>query len=156
MKLSFTIHLIAIQLIFLTALNCSDSDLKSTPCTDKQAHLNELRENIRDFAATSVCDDNFECRYIAFGSKPCGGPWDYLIYTTSIDTLKLMDKVKKFNNLEALLIKLREKFSVKWNENVTLYTIRHFDPIEIKALRENKQVLLKQETQETVQLVIKE
>ena len=62
----------------------------------------------------------------------------------------------KFNNLEALLIKLREKFSVKWNENVTLYTIRHFDPIEIKALRENKQVLLKQETQETVQLVIKE
>lgn len=62
----------------------------------------------------------------------------------------------KFNNLEALLGKLREKFSVKWNENVTLYTIRHFDPIEIKALRENKQVLMKQETQETVQLVIKE
>ena len=62
----------------------------------------------------------------------------------------------KFNNLEALLKKLREKFSVKWNENVTLYTIRHFDPIEIKALRENKQVLLKQETQETVQLVIRE
>lgn len=62
----------------------------------------------------------------------------------------------KFGNLNALLEKLREKFSVKWNENVTLYTIRHFDPIEIKTLRENKQVLLKQETQETVQLVIKE
>ncbi|QAA82237.1 aspartate kinase [Aequorivita sp. H23M31] len=62
----------------------------------------------------------------------------------------------KFGNLEALLKKLREKFSVKWNENVTLYTIRHFDPIEVKALRENKQILLKQETQETVQLVIKE
>ncbi len=62
----------------------------------------------------------------------------------------------KFGNLEALLEKLREKFSVKWNENVTLYTIRHFNPIEIKALRENKHVLLKQETQETVQLVIKE
>lgn len=62
----------------------------------------------------------------------------------------------KFGNLHALLQKLREKFSVKWNENVTLYTVRHFDPLEIKALRENKQVLLKQETQETVQLVIKE
>lgn len=62
----------------------------------------------------------------------------------------------KFNNLKELLERLRGKFSVKWNENVTLYTIRHFDPIEIKALRENKQVLLKQETQETVQLVIKE
>lgn len=62
----------------------------------------------------------------------------------------------KFNNLEPLLAKLREKFSVKWNENVTLYTIRHFNTAEIKALAENKKVLLKQETQETVQLVIKE
>lgn len=62
----------------------------------------------------------------------------------------------KFNNLEPLLQKLREKFSVKWNENVTLYTIRHFDPLEIKTFRENKKVILKQETQETVQLVVKE
>lgn len=62
----------------------------------------------------------------------------------------------KFNNLESFLQKMREKFSVKWNENVTLYTIRHFDPVEIKAFRENKQVLLKQETQETVQLVVYE
>lgn len=62
----------------------------------------------------------------------------------------------KFNNLDELLVKLRENFSVKWNENVTLYTVRHFDPTEIKALRETKQILLKQETQETVQLVIKE
>ncbi len=62
----------------------------------------------------------------------------------------------KFNNLEALLAKLREKFSVKWNENVTLYTIRHFNPTEVKTLSENKNVLLKQESKETVQLVIKE
>lgn len=62
----------------------------------------------------------------------------------------------KFNNLESLLKKMREKFSVKWNENVTLYTIRHFEPLEVKTFRENKKVLLKQETQETVQLVVKE
>jgi aspartate kinase len=62
----------------------------------------------------------------------------------------------KFNNLEELLAKLREKFSVKWNENVTLYTIRHFNPAEVKTLAENKNVLLKQESKETVQLVIKE
>lgn len=62
----------------------------------------------------------------------------------------------KFNNLEAFLQKMRENFSVKWNENVTLYTIRHFDPIEVEAFRENKRVLLKQETQETVQLVVYE
>src|SRR5690554_2365282 len=62
----------------------------------------------------------------------------------------------KFGNLEILLAKLQEKFRVKWNENVTLYTIRHFNPTEVKALAENKNVLLKQESKETVQLVIKE
>ena len=62
----------------------------------------------------------------------------------------------KYNNLEPLLAKLREKFSVKWNENVTLYTIRHFNAAEVKILTENKNVLLKQESKETVQLVIKE
>ncbi|WP_310993501.1 aspartate kinase [Aequorivita marina] len=61
----------------------------------------------------------------------------------------------KFNNLEPLLAKLRENYSVKWNENVTLYTIRHFNPAEVKALAENKNILLKQESKETVQLVIK-
>lgn len=62
----------------------------------------------------------------------------------------------KFGNLEALLAKLRERFRVKWNENVTLYTIRHFNSAEVKALVENKNVLLKQESKETVQLIIKE
>ena len=62
----------------------------------------------------------------------------------------------KFNNLEPLLIKLRETFRVSWNENVTLYTIRHSSPIEIKNLLKGKEMLLRQESRETVQLVIKE
>ncbi len=62
----------------------------------------------------------------------------------------------KYNNLEALLAKLREQFKVKWNEGVTLYTIRHSKPSEVKALTENKTVLLKQESRETVQLIVKE
>lgn len=62
----------------------------------------------------------------------------------------------KYGNLEELLEKLRIRFRVKWNEDVTLYTVRHFSPEEILALRANKKVLMKQETQETVQLIIKE
>lgn len=62
----------------------------------------------------------------------------------------------KFDNLEPLLAKLRATFEVKWNEGVTLYTVRHSQPHEIKALIANKNVLLKQESRETVQLVIKE
>jgi len=62
----------------------------------------------------------------------------------------------KFNTLEPLLAKLREKFKVKWNEGVTLYTIRHSKPTEIKALTNGRVVLIKQESRDTVQLVIKE
>lgn len=101
MKLSFITNLIISQFIFLAILGCSDSDDKSSSCTNRQMQLNELRENIRAFAETSICNDDFECRFIAFGSKPCGGAWEYLIYTTSIDTLELTDMVNNFNSMEA-------------------------------------------------------
>lgn len=62
----------------------------------------------------------------------------------------------RFDNLDRLLKKLREKFRVRWNEGVTLYTVRHSKPAEIKALAAGKEVLLKQESRDTVQLIVKE
>jgi len=62
----------------------------------------------------------------------------------------------KYSKLEELLAKLRSVFKVSWNENVTLYTVRHASVKEIRALSEGKKVLLKQESRETVQLVTKE
>jgi aspartate kinase len=62
----------------------------------------------------------------------------------------------KFNRLEELLNKLREKFRITWNEDVTLYTIRHTTSREITTFLKGRTMLLKQENRETVQLVIKE
>ncbi|RDK88355.1 aspartate kinase [Marinirhabdus gelatinilytica] len=62
----------------------------------------------------------------------------------------------KYDTLEPLLNKLRSTFKVRWNENVTLYTIRHAQPKQIKALVKDKELLLKQESRGTVQLVVKE
>ena len=62
----------------------------------------------------------------------------------------------KYNNLNSLLAELRQKFKVTWNEGVTLYTIRHSTPIEIKTLLKGKEMILMHESRETVQLVIKE
>ena len=62
----------------------------------------------------------------------------------------------KFNKLELLLGKLRETFRVTWNEDVTLYTIRHSKTSEIKELLRGKEMLLKQENRETIQIVVKE
>jgi aspartate kinase len=62
----------------------------------------------------------------------------------------------KYNNLQSLLNKLRSTFKVSCYEGVTLYTVRHSQPNEIKVLVGNKKVLLKQESSETVQLVVQE
>ncbi|WP_044400593.1 aspartate kinase [Lacinutrix sp. Hel_I_90] len=58
-----------------------------------------------------------------------------------------------YNNLEPLLLHLKAKFKVTCQNNVSLYTIRHFDDLSIKTLQQGKTVLLKQLFQETVQIV---
>ncbi|APX99191.1 aspartate kinase [Lacinutrix venerupis] len=58
-----------------------------------------------------------------------------------------------YNNLEKLLLHLKAKFKVECFENVSLYTIRHYDETSIKNLEKDKTVLLKQLFQKTVQIV---
>ncbi|MEZ4793146.1 MAG: aspartate kinase [Gelidibacter sp.] len=58
-----------------------------------------------------------------------------------------------YNNLDKLLQHLRAKFKVTCYENVSLYTIRHYNSNAINQLEEGKTVLLKQLTQETVQII---
>ena len=60
-----------------------------------------------------------------------------------------------YNNLEKLLQHLKAKFNVICNDNVSLYTIRHYNDVAIKELEKDKIVLLKQLTQGTVQIVTK-
>ena len=63
------------------------------------------------------------------------------------------DKFGNFNTLKTLLSK---KFAVAYNENVSLYTIRHFDEQSAKMVETDKIVLLKQISRETMQIVTKE
>jgi len=63
------------------------------------------------------------------------------------------DKFGNFNELKNILSK---KFKVSYNENVSLYTIRHFDEKASQMVEQNKEVLLKQVSRETMQIVTKE
>jgi aspartate kinase len=63
------------------------------------------------------------------------------------------DKFHNFNDLKAMLSK---KFKVSYNENVSLYTIRHFTKDAAEAVEKDKTVLLKQISRETMQIVTKE
>ena len=62
----------------------------------------------------------------------------------------------KFGKLEELLQILKGKFKVVHHENVSLYTIRHFNTEAIKSLENGREVLLEQRGKETVQLVVKQ
>ncbi|MES2575016.1 MAG: aspartate kinase [Bacteroidota bacterium] len=63
------------------------------------------------------------------------------------------DKFEKFKDVNAILSK---RFKVEFTENVTLYTIRHFDEKAAQMVEENKTVILKQVSTETMQIITKE
>ncbi len=63
------------------------------------------------------------------------------------------DKFGNFNELKTIL---SMKFQIAYNENVSLYTIRHFDEKAAQMVEQNKDVLLKQVSRETMQIVTKE
>ncbi len=62
----------------------------------------------------------------------------------------------KFGNFNALKSILSKKFKISYNENVSLFTIRHFDQKAAQIVEKNKVVLLKQVSRETMQIITKE
>ncbi len=61
----------------------------------------------------------------------------------------------KYNNFQQFITELMLKYKVSVMENVLLYTIRHATEKAIDEIEQKGEVLLKQETRGTVQLVIK-
>lgn len=62
----------------------------------------------------------------------------------------------KYGNFEPLKKSLAKKFKISFNENVSLYTVRHFDEEAKDIVEKNKTILLKQISEGTLQVVTKE
>ncbi len=78
----------------------------------------------------------------------------HLIQNTAISfSVCVYDKFGNFEKMKALLSK---KFKVSYNDNVSLYTIRHFDEKASTMVEKDKVVLLKQVSRETMQIITKE
>jgi aspartate kinase len=77
-----------------------------------------------------------------------------LIQNTAISfSVCIEDKFGNFNELKSILSK---KFKVLYNENVSLYTIRHFTEETAKMVQKDKTILLRQTSRETLQIVTEE
>ncbi|MCY3713525.1 MAG: hypothetical protein OXH02_09570 [Gemmatimonadetes bacterium] len=110
-------YLVAALWISVSILACDDSDPvvgpdnngeqpveEEEPRTEEgdQAKLMKMRQEIDaligDAAGASISD----CRSAAIGSKPCGGPWAYIVYSaSSTDPTELASRLAEYNALEA-------------------------------------------------------
>jgi aspartate kinase len=62
----------------------------------------------------------------------------------------------KFGNFDELNAILSKKFKVTYKNDVSLYTIRHFTDEASQLVEKNKEVVLKQISRETMQIVVSE
>ncbi len=60
-----------------------------------------------------------------------------------------------FNTFPHLIEDLQKKYKVLYNKDLTLYTIRHYNDRTVNDLIKNKEVLLKQTSRETIQILTK-
>lgn len=77
-----------------------------------------------------------------------------LIQNSAISfSVSIEDKFGNFNELKNILAK---KFKIAYHENVSLFTIRHFNKEAAEKVEKGKTVLLKQISSETMQIVTME
>ncbi|VAW20265.1 hypothetical protein MNBD_BACTEROID04-1484 [hydrothermal vent metagenome] len=94
-------------IVMLVTISCSTNSEISLE-EEERLELNNLKEEIELLVSQGTCTENTTCNFIAFGSKPCGGPWSYLVFDTSINVGLLKEKVAAYNKKEAA-------FNIKWN-----------------------------------------
>ena len=62
--------------------------------------IEQLEQEIIDIISIPVCSDDSNCKFIGFGAKPCGGYWEYLVYSiANVDSTILINKVIQYNEL---------------------------------------------------------
>lgn len=68
------------------------------------ARLEAMEREIDDLIGDAACAGGADCRAVAFGAKPCGGPWTYKVFSVAtVDTAELLRLVKTYNTYNARL-----------------------------------------------------
>jgi len=69
---------------------------------DPTLELEHMAGDFPRLVGAARCENIAQCRSIGIGAKPCGGPWDYLIYSIlDTETGLLEARVKHYNRLQA-------------------------------------------------------
>ena len=68
----FIKHSIKTIILLIIVFSCTNNS--DTTKEDELTELNNLQNEIELLIDEGTCTENTECEFIAFGSKPCGGP----------------------------------------------------------------------------------
>ena len=93
------LKIVALSLL-LQSFQCSETNDSSDRITSEQLKNKELE--IKNYINSFGCSESAGCNYIAFGDKPCGGPWKYLLFSNSVDLAKLQEMVKSYDEMNRL------------------------------------------------------
>jgi len=90
--------------LFLFA--CSDTQDLAAQESEKKT-IDKLKLEIVSLVESANCSEDNNCNFVGLGSKPCGGHWEFIVYSSSIDTVKLLTMVEDYNRME-------KEFNQKW------------------------------------------
>ena len=97
-----TMNFSRLTALAILLVSCNDTTQKF----DQQS-LDTKRQSMVSFINTAQCTKPKGCRSIAVGSKPCGGASEYFIYSTTLDTAKLIQMAEAYS-MEM------SSFNIKW------------------------------------------
>lgn len=91
--------------LLVLCFSCSDDD----GLTQKQEadNLEQMFSEIESMAFSVDCNDSSEWTFTSYGDKACGGPVDYIAYSTNIDTALFLQKIEEHRIAQ-------QKFNKKW------------------------------------------
>jgi len=100
------LKIISTAILFGVCTSCADDHAELTQDQENQK-LKEQFSRIMNLAMNGSCTDSNGWAFTAIGSRPCGGPGSYIIYSTSIDTTKFLKEVESYT-------RARQAFNEKW------------------------------------------
>ena len=86
-------------LLLLQSFSCSKQADKTTLISTEM--LIAKKQKIIAYINNFPCSATVGCNSIAFGAKPCGGPWEYLVYSNAVNLTELQSMVEDYNQTEA-------------------------------------------------------
>ena len=84
--------------------DCASQEEDTTQRTEEgdRTQLAEMRREIDALVGDAAGASIEDCRYAGVGSKPCGGPWEFVIYSaSSTDSTALAERLTAYNAFEA-------------------------------------------------------